>query len=110
MYCMFQIMLLIMTCYVLYVINFVLQGSRGCGHFKWFNSTTTDNEKNQGKMCKTREVARANIGSMTKDEMCKMFKAREAEIIFLHYLLCVIIGLLCVIIGLLFGLVFWALF
>ena len=58
-------------------------------------------------MCKTREVARANIGSMTKDEMydemCKMFKAREAEIIFLRYLLCVIIGLL-------FGLVFWALF
>ena len=107
MYCMFQIMLLIMTCYV-------LQGSGGCGHFKWFNSTTTDNEKNQGKMWKAREVAGANIGSMTKDEMydemCKMFKAREAEIIFLRYLLCVIIGLLCVIIGLLFGLVFWALF
>ena len=64
-------------------------------------------KKNQWKLCKTQEVARANIGSMTKDEMydemCKMFKAREAEIIFLHYLLCVIIGLL-------FGIVFWALF
>ena len=60
-------------------------------------------KKNQGKMCKTQEVARDDIGSMKKDEMCKMFKAREAEIIFLRYLLCVIIGLL-------FDLVFWALF
>ena len=51
-------------------------------------------------MCKAREVGKDGIASAKAEKKdqgneCRTCKAHEAEIIFLHSLVCVIIGFVC---------------